>query len=316
MPICALTPSVYSYYTFLSSCRVRDLLSRDMASAESPHIESRLRKQALRLLTLTVTKLATQRCLRKLFTHSGGAIFYLNFCIKFGDSVTLAEANALRFIAKHTSIPVPRVYHAFTHQGRTYLLMERIRGETIAKRWHSLSDTSKSLVFSQLKRMIEELRSIPSQVSSVSNLEGGPIYDCRLPRTSSWGPFGTLSDFHLALRNDVTLESLKAQSHNLLSPAAISDITRLVVFHESVIRPPVLTHGDLSSFNILLRDDKVVGIIDWETAGWLPYYWEYTTAWHANPQNYFWQKEVGNFLEPQEEELSMERIRRTYFGEI
>jgi len=272
--------------------------------------------KALRALTMTVTKLASQRCINKLFTHSSGAILYLNFCIKSGDSVTLAEANALRFIAAQTSIPVPKVHQAFTHHDKTYILMERIRGETIAKRWHSLSDMSKSLIFSHLKRIIEELRSIPCQADGVSNLDGGPIHDCRLPQTSSWGPFRTISDFHLALRNNVTLKSLELQSHNSPSPAAISDVKQLVTFHESVIRLPVLTHGDLSSLNILIRDDTVVGIIDWDTAGWLPYYWEYTTAWHANPQNHFWQNEVGNFLDPQEEELSMEKLRRMYFGEI
>jgi aminoglycoside phosphotransferase (APT) family kinase protein len=270
----------------------------------------------LRLFTLVVTKLVTQRHISKAFAHPSGVIFFLNFCIKFGDSVTLAEAHALRFIAEHTSIPVPKVHHAFTHRGKTYILMERIRGETMAKRWRSLSDTSKASIFNQLKQMIEELRSIPSETTAISNLEGGPIHDCRLPYTSSWGPFDSVYDFHLALRNDVTAYSLEAHSHSLPSPAAISDMQKLIAFYESVLRPPVLTHGDLSSFNIILRDDKVVGIIDWETAGWLPYYWEYTMAWHANPQNLFWQKEVHNFLGPYEEELRMEKLRRTYFREI
>lgn len=157
---------------------------------------------------------------------------------------------------------------------------------------------------------------MPCQADGVSNLDGGPIHDYRLPQTASWGPFGTVSDFHLALRNNVTLKSLELQSHNSLSPDAISELKQLVTFHESVISPPVLTHGDLSSFNILIRDDIVVGIIDWDTAGWLPYYWEYTTTWHANPQNLFWQNEVDKFLDPLEEELRMEKIRRTYFGEI
>ena len=114
----------------------------DPQTNQSPRIHSRLKTKALRILTLTVTKLATQRCISKLFTHSSGTILYLDFCIKFGDSVTLAEANALQFIAGHTSIPVPKVHHAFTHHGRTYILMERIRGETIAKRWYWLSDAS------------------------------------------------------------------------------------------------------------------------------------------------------------------------------
>jgi len=287
-----------------------------MAKAESRDLASHWRTQALRLFTLKVTGLATQRFLRKLFAHPSGAVFFFNFCIKFGDSISLAEANTLRFIAEHTSIPVPTVYHAFTHRGKTYILMERIRGETMAKKWHSLSDTSKASIFNQLKQIIEELRSISSETTSVSNLDGGPIYDCRLPQTSSWGPFGTIYDFHLALRNNITVKCLEAQTQSLLGPATISDIRKLVAFHESVIQPPVLTHGDLSSFNILLRNDKIVGIIDWETAGWLPYYWEYTTAWHTNPQNLFWQEEVNSFLEPLEAELGMEKLRRQYFGEF
>lgn len=288
----------------------------DAVKSEGASLVSRLRLKALELLTLAVTKAATKRILRKFVTNSNGTLLYFNLCIKIGRSVSFAEANALRFVAKHTSIPVPRVHHAFTHKGRAYVVMERIRGETIAKRWRLLSDTSKMSIYSQLKEMIEELRSIPSPHHGVSNLDGGPIHDDRLPHTSSWGPFGTLTEFHLALRNDITSQSLQAPNDNPPSPTVISDVQKLIAFHDSVLHPPVLTHGDLSSFNILVRDDNVVGIIDWETAGWLPYYWEYTTAWHANPQNQFWQKEVGHFLEPLEEELGMEKIRRRYFGDV
>jgi hypothetical protein len=39
--------------------------------------------------------------------------------------------------------------------------------------------------------------------------------------------------------------------------------------------------------DVLVRDDGIVGIIDWETAGLLPSYWEYTTAYQVNPRNTF-----------------------------
>ena len=60
----------------------------------------------------------------------------------------------------------------------------------------------------------------------------------------------------------MTFHSLEKQTLNLRSPAAISDMQRIVTFHEFVTRATVLTHGDQSSFNILLRRDKVVGNID------------------------------------------------------
>ncbi|KAL6706640.1 hypothetical protein ACN47E_005182 [Coniothyrium glycines] len=284
-----------------------------MPMIEIPRIQTWIRTRALQILALTVTKLAAQRYISKLFACSGGTIFYLNLCIKFGDAVTLSEANTLRFIAKHTSIPVPKVHHAFVHHGKAYILMERVRGETIAKRWQSLSEASKLSIFRQLKQIVNELRSVPCQTNGVSNIDGDPIHDYRL-HTSSWGPFRTITDFHSSLRNNLSLESLKLSKS--LSPDEVSDLRQLITFHEKVPCASVLTHGDLSSLNILINNDTVVGIIDWDTAGWLPYYWEYTMAWHANPQNYFWQNEVDKFLDTYEEELKMEKIRRIHFGDI
>ena len=79
---------------------------------------------------------------------------------------------------------------------------------------------------------------------------------------------------------------------------------------------PVFTHGDLSSLNVLVRGDKIVGVIDWETAGWYPVYWEYTTASQVSPMNSFWREEIDKFLEPMPEALEMETIRQKYFGDV
>lgn len=37
----------------------------------------------------------------------------------------------------------------------------------------------------------------------------------------------------------------------------------------------MFTHGDLSQHNILVKDNKITGLIDWEYSGWFPEYWEY-----------------------------------------
>lgn len=123
-----------------------------MDQNDRSRLRFRWKLHALRLLTLTLVNFAALRWVRKLLIHPGGAILFHNLCIKFGDSVPLAEANTLRFIAQHTSIPVPKVHHAFVHYGKTYILMERIRGETVAQRWCSLSDASKTSLFRSLDR--------------------------------------------------------------------------------------------------------------------------------------------------------------------
>ncbi|KAJ5427846.1 Aminoglycoside phosphotransferase [Penicillium cf. griseofulvum] len=89
-----------------------------------------------------------------------------------------------------------------------------------------------------------------------------------------------------------------------------------LIKQQSKTWPLVFTHGDLSSLNILARRDDIVGIIDWETAGWYPSYWEYTSAYQVNPQNSFWVNEIDKFLQPMSKELAMEQIRQKYFGDV
>jgi len=79
---------------------------------------------------------------------------------------------------------------------------------------------------------------------------------------------------------------------------------------------PVFTHGDLNPSNIFVCGDKVVGIIDWETAGWYPSYWEYTSAWTASINNKEWQSTLEQFLEPHPAALKMERTRQRWWGEF
>jgi thiamine kinase-like enzyme len=94
------------------------------------------------------------------------------------------------------------------------------------------------------------------------------------------------------------------------------EISELISQQDKLQSAPVFTHGDLSSLNVLASGDEIVGIIDWETAGWYPSYWEYTTAWNVNPQNQFWRDEVDRFLQPMHEELEMEKTRLKYFGDV
>jgi hypothetical protein len=72
-------------------------------------------------------------------------------CVKYGESMTLSEASTMQFIARNTSIPVPRVICSFTYKGCTYLVMERIRGDMIGQRWSYRTAESKVKILSQLR---------------------------------------------------------------------------------------------------------------------------------------------------------------------
>jgi aminoglycoside phosphotransferase len=229
-------------------------------------------------------------------------------CVKYGRHVHLSEASTMQFITQHTSIPVPKVLCAFTRNGMTYIVMERIKGDMIGKGWVKRSEESKTKLLAQLAGMVREMRTLqPPQDNKfgVASVDGGSLYDCRIPGPSlRFGPFDTIQDFHRHLRMGIELDSR-------LSPEIQEFIKQ-----QSKSWPLVFTHGDLSSLNILARGDDIVGIIDWETAGWYPSYWEYTTAYQVNPQNSFWVHEIDKFLQPMPEELAMDRIRLKYFGDV
>ncbi|OBT87252.1 hypothetical protein VE02_02949 [Pseudogymnoascus sp. 03VT05] len=228
--------------------------------------------------------LASIKLLKHFRPRNDGILFLTDkICVKYGPLKSLSEASTMQFIGQHTSIPVPRIICSSTQNGWTYIVMERIHGDMIGRGWTSRADESKAKILSQLKEM-------------VTDIIYGPM---------RFGPFENIQDFHEHLRGGL--------EPHVDNP---DDVSSLIAWHNSPFPVPVFTHGDLSSLNILARGDEVVGIIDWETAGWYPDYWEYTTASHVNPQNLFWKEEVDRFLEPMPKELAMEEIRQKYFGDV
>ncbi|KAH7009419.1 kinase-like domain-containing protein [Microdochium trichocladiopsis] len=261
-----------------------------------------------RLIVLLIAA-RTSKVLHRLWKKHSGPVCFFDMCIKVKPVATLAEANAMRFVAQHTSIPVPKVYCAFVHKGNSYLVMSKLRGRMAWSGWQTRTEQSKAMILAQLRLMLAELRSVePPAGTSVGGVGGGALYDARLPSQPLWGPFRTIREFHEALANGADLDREYA--------ALPHDVHKLFDFYRRSGDQLVLTHGDLSSLNIMVEGDNVVGIVDWETAGWLPTYWEYTSAKYVNPTNEFWASEVDKFLEPMPHELEMERIRRKHFGAI
>lgn len=150
--------------------------------------------------------------------------------------------------------------------------MERIEGDMIGRGWVKRSEDSKAELLSQVAGIVREMRDLqPSQGTRLASVDGGSLFDCRVPGSSlRFGPFDTVQDFHRHL--------LMGLDYSRLGP----EIQELIRQNKSW--PLVFTHGDLSSLNLLVRGDDIVAIVDLETAGWYPSYWEYTSAYQVNPQ--------------------------------
>ncbi|KAL2689382.1 hypothetical protein Neosp_003435 [[Neocosmospora] mangrovei] len=176
----------------------------------------------------------------------------------------------MQFVASQTSIPVPKVYYAFIHKGTSYVVMRHIKGQMVGYDWAHRPEESRRRILEQLRSMVAELRSVtPPEGAQVGSIDGGPFWDCRLPSRDYWGPYSTVREFHQALANGIPWDC---------DCTKFPDLAELLTFYQQAENKLVLTHGDLSSLNILTHGDTVVGIVDWETAGWFPPYWEYATA--------------------------------------
>ncbi|KAL2760290.1 hypothetical protein ACRALDRAFT_1078932 [Sodiomyces alcalophilus JCM 7366] len=237
-----------------------------------------------------------------------------NLIVKRGPFVHLTEAATMQFVASNTSIPVPRVYCAFVHNNMAYIVMERIKGKSIALAWKSLSEADMKSILAQLRTIFRELRDLrPPPGTGVQSCAGGSMTDARIPHARPrFGPFKTIQDFHVWLREGFSLDDCS----RIKDDRTRKDIERMITMQDGPWPPPVFTHADLNPSNIFVRGDRVVSIIDWEFAGWYPHYWEYTSAWYGNRYRQEWQDMIPEFLDPCPAESKMDIARQTGWGDF
>lgn len=192
-----------------------------------------------------------------------GSVLFLprKFCVKSSDSQDLVEATTMQFICQNTFVPVPKVYCALKSKNITYIVMEKIDGDCVGNSWGSRTKKSREHVLRQLKDRVDQIRRIPCPSNKgVENVTGESLYDGRLPKPAGnslrFGPFKIVPEFHHFLRLGTNA-----------SPDHFDELKELVTMYEGAW-PLRFTHGHLSSLNVLVRGDDVMGIIDWETAGW------------------------------------------------
>jgi aminoglycoside phosphotransferase len=246
--------------------------------------------------------------------HNGCVLFVSkDICVKYGNTVNLSEAAALHYISANTSIPVPKLHYAFESNGMSYIVMERIQGNSIGKGWSSRPQAEQAELLRQLKGYIDELRALPHpRPGTIAAADWGCLYDHRLYNGhSGYGPFSQEEEFNMFLRNGTDTQHIEA-----IPDDRRSAVQQVIEFQQQNTHKVCFTHGDLSSSNVLVRDGKVVGIIDFEMSGWLPEYWEYTTAMNVNVYDEFWKSQVERFLEVYPRELEIEELRRRTFGDL
>ncbi|KXT05649.1 hypothetical protein AC578_5629 [Pseudocercospora eumusae] len=207
------------------------------------------------------------------------------------------ELEALRYVSENTTIPVPRIYGTHHWHGKLAIEMQFFKDcETLNVAWRHLTSEQRREIVTEVAGYVAQLRALqPLNASKISSTLGGPCRDVRVGSVKLFGPFQDSDEFHQAIRGGVPSDNVK----DIFGEQVASTHARK---YETKF-----THGDLGVQNILVRDGKVVAIIDWECSGWYPQYWEYTKAQYNRvllPEFY---EMLDEMIERYEEELGAER---------
>ncbi|KAJ5958230.1 kinase-like domain-containing protein [Penicillium vulpinum] len=231
-----------------------------------------------------------------------------HFAVKYGDHLHLIEVDNLQFLAGQ-NIPVPRVYSAFIDPETNirYIIMEYIPGQSLAKLLPSLQPAEKTKICKLLKDTFTRLREIPSQgylgaLNRQPYRNGFFVTEDQEPGIS--GPFRNQPEMNVTILNILSY---------FARPAYIRFI-REIINRTFIGHRTVFTHGELRSKHVIVEQiglcedgspDFKITIIEWETAGWYPEYWEFCEAIIACEPGFDWLDQLRVIFPPYHRELLM-----------
>jgi aminoglycoside phosphotransferase (APT) family kinase protein len=203
--------------------------------------------------------------------------------MKFGAHVRPIEAQNMLYVAKSTTVPVPKVYAIYQRREKqstvTYIVMQYVQGTTLMDLWGSLDRARKTSIAKTLRAYFDQLRQL-EHPGYFGNINGGPPLDDIFSATQGAneikGSFATEDELVDWIIRIYSLEigeraAHKARYYQHVLPTVLrSDGT------------PTFTHNDFQRKNVIVRDDGALVIVDWEFSSWYPVYWEYSTATFAN----------------------------------
>jgi aminoglycoside phosphotransferase (APT) family kinase protein len=210
--------------------------------------------------------------------------------VKSGRRIHLEEKDALD-LAAELNIPAPRVHEASTApDGIVSIRMDFIEGESLEELWPTMSEEERQDICRQLREILVAMQSAKSNTGVIGSCKGGQFRECRRMGEYTGGPYQDEAGFNKYIANVIST-----------TPTDIRDALHSQLRTDHRI---VFAHGDLSQHNILIKDMKISGLIDWEYGGWFPEYWDYVKFFEISSKNRDW-REYAKYIFP-----------RTYFEEL
>lgn len=167
------------------------------------------------------------------------------FCkIKILDPGTTREHVTLNYLhnKRPLSFAIPDVYYHAEYDGRYYIVLSRLPGLTLSEAWPDMAEAMKQNYVSRVANICKELSQW--QADDISGVDGQYLSDRYLTRAG--------------LPKDFSPRSLLNNCKDLGM-----DCSTLTFYH-----------CDLGPGNIIVdTTEDSIGIIDWETAGFVPQEW-------------------------------------------
>ncbi|XP_035708689.1 uncharacterized protein LOC110850868 isoform X2 [Folsomia candida] len=226
-------------------------------------------------------------------TSSDGKDYILRFSESWGTK-TENEVAAISYIAKNTSLPVPKVVGFCTDSAESptkyeYILMEKLRGVPIGYLFKNLSLSKKITVVRNMTKILKIFQSLTfdqcgsfyfNKTDTESKVEMKDVKVGPLFRSPHCSPFSNYLEYLQQLINS-GIERMQT-SRILMDGEGPVLLERIQNFRDKVCNLEttplsekvknvqfVFTHLDLHSFNILIDEEtfEITGVIDFEFSG-------------------------------------------------
>ncbi|KZO95482.1 hypothetical protein CALVIDRAFT_538245 [Calocera viscosa TUFC12733] len=201
--------------------------------------------------------------------------------LKYGQ-IKASEPHAMVLLRRHTklysSIALDYIPHELHPRYNlppidvAFLLMTAARGQRLMDVEHTLEPEQITTIGLDLRQYLSDMHNIPNPYKYGLCSAAGAGLDALLFGNNDLPTSEDIRSFHAWLRERM------GRHWPVMQPRVQP------IFSKYDDQQPVFSHGDLSEDNIMVHNGRLSGLIDWETAGWMPPYWDYVLArWHYSP---------------------------------
>ncbi|KAF1977743.1 hypothetical protein BU23DRAFT_272877 [Bimuria novae-zelandiae CBS 107.79] len=214
--------------------------------------------------------------------------------LKRGPNVKVSEAEALRFVASLTHVPVPQVFGAYEKDGIGNIFMSRVKGRPLYDVLYIMDEVQMERVTEQLSGFVRSWMDLRGDFFGSMGFK--PCHDIffqHLPAINmphrEYGPFRSRTEYCNGL-----IDALQNSRPNGLFDANDAHlIERIQRLGDGCA---VFCHGDLTPDNILVDDQlNVVAVVDMGVSGFSIPEREYFEA-KSRARNAVWSSMIDRII--------------------